>query len=307
MDIENDIITNEGENIFQLRLIKSEGIGLATTKGGKNCLLLDSSDYWYDSIQDSYPKIKKCSCKNDWFKLKFKYYYREHYNDVKRIEVKTFCVNCGQALTVMDIDIKYSPTEHLVNNPLVYCKEPNIKYHSKTISRILEPEQFHKIIYYLSEMGFILYCWYWNDENKKHELKIISEVLQGFIYRNVEPRLASALHDQGFISNGRAFKLFTFSRIFGKPVLNPEKTLFIFGCEAEFAIASPMDFFLRSLISTIAVKPDLRLHNNDVKLTGFEITDNTLKEEVSVTVKVETLSPVAIYSTLQKPNGVLFA
>jgi CRISPR-associated endoribonuclease Cas6 len=133
-----------------------------------------------------------------------------------------------------------------------------------------------------------------------------NEVLQGFIYRNVEPRLASALHDQGFISNGRAFKLFTFSRIFGKPVLNPEKTLFIFGCEAAFAIASPMDFFLRSLISTIAVKPDLRLHNNDVKLTGFEITDNTLKEEGSVTVKVETLSPVAIYSTLQKPDGKRF-
>jgi hypothetical protein len=76
MDIEKEIQTNDGECSFQLRLIKSEGIGLATTKRGQNYLILDSEDYWYDVIQNGYPKIKKCSCKNDWFKLKLKYYYR---------------------------------------------------------------------------------------------------------------------------------------------------------------------------------------------------------------------------------------
>jgi hypothetical protein len=174
MDIENDIITNDGEDIFQMRLMKSEGIGLATTKSGKSYLILDSQDYWYDCIQDAYPGIKKCSCKNDWFKLKFKYYYRTHYDDVKRIEVKTFCTNCGKALTVLDIDIKYSPTEHLVKNPLVYCQKPNIKYNSKTISRIWKLDEFHKIIRYLSELGFSIYCWYWNDKNKKRETRIVS-------------------------------------------------------------------------------------------------------------------------------------
>jgi hypothetical protein len=175
MEIENDIVTNDGENIFQIRLIKSEGIGLVTTKNGKNYLILDSSDFWYDFIQDGYPKIKKCSCKNDWFKLKFKYYYRKHYDDVKRIEVKTFCENCGKVLTVLDIDIKYSPTEHLVRNPLNYCEKPNIKYHSKTISRIWKQNDFYKIICYLSEIGFIIYCWYWNNDNKKRELKMFSK------------------------------------------------------------------------------------------------------------------------------------
>jgi hypothetical protein len=173
MEIENDIITNDGENIFQLRLIKSEGIGLATTKGGKNYLVLDSADFWYDCIQDGYPKIKKCSCKNEWFKLKFKYYYREHYDDVKRIEVKTICEDCGKASTALGIDIKYSPTEHLVKNPLVYCEKPNIKYNSKIISRVRKQDEFHKIVLYLSEIGFIMYCWYWNDKNKKRELKIL--------------------------------------------------------------------------------------------------------------------------------------
>jgi len=174
MNIEKDIITNDGEDVFQLRLIKSEKIGLATTPSGKNYLILDSADYWYDCIQDGYPKIKKCSCKNDWFRLKFKYYYREHYDDVKRVEINTFCVKCDKQLTVLDIDIKYSPTESLVENPLVYCEKPNIKYNSKTISRIWKQNEFHKILDYLSDLGFNIYCWYWNDKSQKREMKIFS-------------------------------------------------------------------------------------------------------------------------------------
>lgn len=45
----------------------------------------------------------------------------------KRIEVKTICVDCCKELKILDIDIKYSPTEHLVNTPLIYCEKPNMK------------------------------------------------------------------------------------------------------------------------------------------------------------------------------------
>lgn len=175
MDIENDIVTNDGEDTFQIRLIKSEGIGLVTTKSGKNYLILDSSDYWYDLIQVGYPKIKKCSCKNDWFKVKFKYYYREHYDDIRRIEVKTICVNCSKVLIVSKIDIKYSPTEQLIKTPLVYCENPDIKCKIKAIMQVLELNDFYKILDYFSEIGFLIYCWYWNYESKKREFKMFSE------------------------------------------------------------------------------------------------------------------------------------
>jgi hypothetical protein len=122
MEIENDIVTDDGENVFQIRLIKTEGIGLVTTKTGKNFLILDSFEYWYDIIQEGYPKTKKCICKNDWFKLKFKYYYREQCEDIKRVEVKTFCENCNKSSAVLDIYIKYSPTEQLIKNPVVFPK-----------------------------------------------------------------------------------------------------------------------------------------------------------------------------------------
>jgi hypothetical protein len=178
MNIEKDIMTNEGEDLFQLRLIKSEKIGLVTAKSGKSYLILDSADYWYDCIQDSYPRIKKCSCKNDWFKLKFNYYYREHYNDVKNIEVKCFCVNCKQESTVLAIDIKYSPTDHLVENPLIYCEKPKIKYNGKVISCILKLNELYEIINFLSELGFIIYCWYWDGEQRQFETLSMEKMQQ---------------------------------------------------------------------------------------------------------------------------------
>jgi hypothetical protein len=81
------------------------------------------------------------------------------------------CEKCGKQLNVLDIEIKYSPTENLVKNPLIYCKKPMIKYNSKTISRVLKINELHKIILYLSELGFNIYSWYWNRKNKKREFK----------------------------------------------------------------------------------------------------------------------------------------
>ena len=53
------IITPEGENEFQLRILKEEGVGLLTTRSEKSYLILDSLDYWYDLIQTAFPKKRK--------------------------------------------------------------------------------------------------------------------------------------------------------------------------------------------------------------------------------------------------------
>ena len=66
----------KGEDEFQVRLLKDDGVGLLTTKSDNNYLILDSLDYWYDLIQNEYPKKKKCTCKNEWFKVQFEYIIR---------------------------------------------------------------------------------------------------------------------------------------------------------------------------------------------------------------------------------------
>jgi CRISPR-associated endoribonuclease Cas6 len=129
------------------------------------------------------------------------------------------------------------------------------------------------------------------------------EVLQGFIYRNIDAGLASHIHDQGFVSNGRSFKLFTFSKILDKGVLNAERTKLSFDGQLQFAVCSPMAFFIRSLVSSLSANSSLKLWHNTVKLTAFSITDNILNTAGNVKVSVKTLSPVTIYSTLHKADG----
>jgi hypothetical protein len=55
------ITTENGATEFQVRLLKDDGVGLLTTKKDENYLVLDSIDYWYDLIQNEYPKKKKFS------------------------------------------------------------------------------------------------------------------------------------------------------------------------------------------------------------------------------------------------------
>ena len=89
--------------------------------------------------------------------------------------MKTICKNCSKVSTVLKIDIKYSPTEQLIKSPLVYCEKPDIKCNIKAIMQVLELNDFYRIIDYFSEIGFSIYCWYWNYEIKKREFKIFSK------------------------------------------------------------------------------------------------------------------------------------
>ena len=169
-----EIITNGGETEFQLRLNRDEGIGLITTKTGEHYLLLDSADYWYDVIQDSYPRAKKCSCKNEWFTLQIKYYYREHYDDVKHIEVLSTCTKCAKTLIALDMDIKYSPTDCLVDSPLVYCKNPKIKYKTREMNGYWTETEFLSIVQYCHKLEFFIYCWYFDKQTNKRMFKTVS-------------------------------------------------------------------------------------------------------------------------------------
>ena len=51
-EIIKDIVTEKGENQFQIRILKDEGVGILTTQNNENYFILDSMDYWYDLIQN---------------------------------------------------------------------------------------------------------------------------------------------------------------------------------------------------------------------------------------------------------------
>ncbi|QNA43012.1 hypothetical protein [Lacibacter sediminis] len=156
-----NIRTDKGEDQFQIRFLKNEGVGLLTTKNNTNYLILDSLDYWYDLIQNEYPKKKKCTCNNEWFNLQFEYIIRLGTDDYREIKITTTCTNCNKTAKPISIDIDYSPTNHLLSNPLNYCEAPNIKYKFSELTSYWSGDNLKDFLFFMfNDLNLKAYCWF---------------------------------------------------------------------------------------------------------------------------------------------------
>ena len=148
--IEKDIYSNDNSREFQIRLLKDEGVGLLTDKNGDSYLILDSIDYWYDVKQNHSPQKQKCSCKCDWFNILFRYCYRDDSRNIREVHIITTCTNCKKTAIRMSVDIKYSPTDQLVSQPITFCENPNLRYKLSNYSALWTPcdlERFLRFLY----------------------------------------------------------------------------------------------------------------------------------------------------------------
>ena len=125
-----------------------------------------------------------------------------------------------------------------------------------------------------------------------------NNILQAFIYNNIDNNLASFLHDKGYISNGRVFKLFTFSRILNKG--RNENNRFNFGKEVKLVVSSPLDYFCKSIANNMLQREDLFLGQNRIKTEQIQIFNQVIDKD---RIEVEVLSPIVVYSTLLKQDG----
>ena len=164
MEITKDIRTENGMSEFQVRLLKGEGVGLLTTRQEKNYLILDSKDYWYDLIQDNYPRKQKCSCKNEWFSVQFQYSIHKDCGYVQEIRIHTTCTNCGKSSKRETIDINYSPTNELIENPITYVKKPDIRYKYAEFFAFWTKSDLGNLLHFLSnELNVKIYGWYFKQ------------------------------------------------------------------------------------------------------------------------------------------------
>lgn len=127
-----------------------------------------------------------------------------------------------------------------------------------------------------------------------------NHILQGFIYRSIDERLATFLHDCGYLHEGRPFKLFAFSRIQGPFNIDRVQQTIDFGNEFSFCIASPLNFFCQSLCEGLLKQGQLRLGQATIYAVEAEVSEPQVTSE---DVLVVTQSPVCVYSTLLRPNG----
>lgn len=216
--ISKDIITDEGEDKFQIRLIKDEGVGVFTTATDKNYLILDSIDFWYDLIQTKYPSKTKCKCKNEWFTVRFDYIPRKGTQDIKQVNIITKCTTCLTEKKQASIDIKFSPTEHLISKPLTYCEQPLIKYSFKDINCYWTNHDLKEFLCFMAtELQLDIYCWFWQrSDDKRHlekvrlekalEIVTVNHRYFSFYFAQVQPTFKTNIYHSELYVEGNPWR-----------------------------------------------------------------------------------------------------
>ncbi len=137
--------------------------------------------------------------------------------------------------------------------------------------------------------------------NADEEIKVPSNYnhgVQGFLYRNLSLSLGKFLHDEGLKFGKRRFKMFTFSRIFGK--YKRFKAGMWFSPPISLVISSPIDSFIKDLGNSFISTKELELLGNKVYVEEIQIhSEPEIKDEI----RIKMLSPVVVYSTLKTGEG----
>ena len=127
-----------------------------------------------------------------------------------------------------------------------------------------------------------------------------NHIVQAAIYNSIEPELAAFLHEKGYESGGRKFKLFAYSRLMGRFQINKEKGTIKFADEVKLIVSSPVDKFCQSLANGMLTKGKIQLGSSEVEVEKMVVQQYKVKEE---RVVLRTLSPVVAYSTFLRPDG----
>lgn len=184
--ITKPIKTTQGEEEFQIRFISAEKAGILTTRSEQSYFILDSADYWYDLIQEKYPAKRKCKCGHDFFQVSFAYTTRAGTDDYKSVDIMTCCTGCGLKRNMSSIDIDYSPTKQLFEEPIIPCRQPKIQYRVSKICKSLDKEHYKILIDYLSALGLFMYVWYFDSDKKRYVKQFKREELQDFLFATPE-------------------------------------------------------------------------------------------------------------------------
>ncbi len=135
-----------------------------------------------------------------------------------------------------------------------------------------------------------------------------NHLIQSAIYGALDNNFADFLHDTGFEGGGRRFKLFTFSRLTGAYRFNAATGEITYTSPVKLVVSSPVDKFCEFLVNGLLAKDSLRIGPAAFRIQGIKVesplvvTDNA-NAHVETEIRVKTLSPVVVYSTLLRPEG----
>jgi CRISPR-associated endoribonuclease Cas6 len=127
-----------------------------------------------------------------------------------------------------------------------------------------------------------------------------NHLLQGLIYSNLDRLLSEWLHEEGHAYGTRRFKLFTFSRLFGKRNMSKGQIEF---CGSAYFYLSAVDAeILGSLAEHFLKNPTVRLGKAECRVQEVGV-EPVPEINVAKPTRVKALSPITAYSTLTLPDG----
>jgi CRISPR-associated endoribonuclease Cas6 len=118
------------------------------------------------------------------------------------------------------------------------------------------------------------------------------------IYHHLDRALADRLHDEGLPLGKRSFRLFTFSRLLGRYRITSDTIEF--SGPVRIHVGSVHQQILQSLAEHLLREPAVRLGKEVCEISSIEVEP---LPKMSRPVRVRTLSPITIYSTLSTADG----
>lgn len=125
-------------------------------------------------------------------------------------------------------------------------------------------------------------------------------LIQSAIYSALPEDMATLLHNEGYKSGKRTYKMFCFSRLLGRFSFDRTAGTIAFPEGATMVISSPNTEFLKALINNLITKGSIHIGQSLFHVEEVRFDEQKAEGEV---LTVRTLSPVVAYSTLLRPEG----
>ena len=122
-----------------------------------------------------------------------------------------------------------------------------------------------------------------------------TETIQGLLYRAVgvgDAEYFEDVHDTGSVLGKRKYKLFSFSELKGKYIVEDKKIIYL--SDAILEIRSANAYFIQLMHQYFLTNSTVMLGSNEVRVSDVVLTDEIIFDSE---VKIRTLSPITVYST----------
>ena len=127
------------------------------------------------------------------------------------------------------------------------------------------------------------------------------QILQGFIYQTLgDDEFTTFLHDAGYPHEKRFFKLFTFSRLFGKNKIDLKNKQIIFYDEMTWYVSSILYPFIQKLCQNLLKTSVIHLAGSPIWVQEVSYINIQINGRC---YQINMLSPITVYSTYEEESG----